>query len=616
LRAIVSVILLAGMRRGTIQSWLSWLVIACILPAVATTGLVVWQSYARERATIERDTILTARAITQAVDRELAKSIAAAQALATSSSLDVADLDDFYRQAEEVLETLPADNIVLSDASGQQLLNTFRPFGSPLPLHGDLNQVRRVFETGQPAISDLFQGAVLMGPVIAIDVPVSRNGHVIYDLGVGIVPDRLAEILRSQNLPSDWVTAILDSSGTVAARTHAPEEFVGQKAAPALIRRMAEVPEGAINASTLESIPVISSFSRSAISGWSVVIGIPRADLMANLQQTLWLTGAAAALVLLVGGVIARLISRRIGRSIHALTGPALALGAGQSVSAPRTAVVEVNQVAQALVNAAHERARLLHKQEEMAAELRRAQQLEALGHLTGTVAHDFGNLLMPIVGNLELLAKSPADPRTPFRVSSAQAAAERATKLIHSLLAFAHQQPLVVENIDGNLVIHGIAQLLREALGEVGTLSLDLEPGLWPVQADKTQLEMAILNLVVNARDAITTVGEVHVSTANVTLRGEAAGLTGQYVRIAVTDTGAGMPPEVLARAFEPLFTTKPAGKGTGLGLASLYGFAKQCGGAAMIDSAVGRGTTVTVYLPRAQCATDDATVRAAVNS
>jgi signal transduction histidine kinase len=239
---------------------------------------------------------------------------------------------------------------------------------------------------------------------------------------------------------------------------------------------------------------------------------------------------------------------------------------------------------------------------EEMEDRLRHAQKLEALGQMTGSVAHDFGNLLMPILANLQLLRGKLDDARAPARINDALAAAELGAKLVRSLLAFSRQQPLEFTSVDANAVIAGMAALLQHALTPRHRLALELAPRLWPTYADATQLQLAVLNLVINARDAMGEAGAVRISTENRTLAGEQNGLVGEFVAISVADTGAGMTPDILARAFEPFFTTKEKGTGTGLGLASVYGFTRQCGGSATIESAPGKGTTVTIYLPRMQ--------------
>jgi signal transduction histidine kinase len=241
-------------------------------------------------------------------------------------------------------------------------------------------------------------------------------------------------------------------------------------------------------------------------------------------------------------------------------------------------------------------------KREEIEARLRQWQKLEAVGQITASVAHDFANLLTPILGNLHLLNKQPDHHRSQSRIAGALAAAERGEKLVNSLLAFARQQPLTMEIIDVNAIADQMKDLLSEALGSVATLTFDLAPDVWPVKSDESGLELAVLNLVINSRDSITANGVVRLSTSNTALHGEHDGLAGDFVKIVVCDTGSGMSPEVRARAFEPLFTTKEPGKGTGLGLASIYGFSKRCGGTVIIDSEMGKGTTVTIYLPRAE--------------
>jgi len=239
-------------------------------------------------------------------------------------------------------------------------------------------------------------------------------------------------------------------------------------------------------------------------------------------------------------------------------------------------------------------------KSADLEARLRQLQKLEALGELTSGVAHDFGNLLTPIIGNLQLLKRGPDHPQSLSRISDALTAAERGQELVNSLLAFARRQPLALTALDVNSTITDMKGLLAHSLGSKGQLVLTLLPALWPVEADVARLEMAVLNLVVNARDALGSDGVVTIETKNVKLNGEPDGLAGDFVALVVADNGSGMTPDVLAHMFEPFFTTKEAGRGTGLGLATIYGFAKQCGGTVTVKSAIGLGTSVTIYLPR----------------
>jgi signal transduction histidine kinase len=244
-------------------------------------------------------------------------------------------------------------------------------------------------------------------------------------------------------------------------------------------------------------------------------------------------------------------------------------------------------------------------ERERAEAALRQAQRIEAVGQLTGGVAHDFNNLLTVLLGNIDLIeASGGRDPRTADRLVAMRGAAERGARLTAQLLAFARQQPLVPRQVDLNAVVTGMEGLMQSALGRYIRIANRLDPDLWPALVDPTQIELVILNLAINARDAMPGGGELLIETANVRLpppqRAEAPP-EGDYVTIRVSDTGVGMTQEVLAKAFEPFFTTKEVGSGSGLGLSQVFGTARQSGGDVSIESRPGKGTTVTLFLPRA---------------
>ncbi|ATY31121.1 hybrid sensor histidine kinase/response regulator [Sphingomonas psychrotolerans] len=238
---------------------------------------------------------------------------------------------------------------------------------------------------------------------------------------------------------------------------------------------------------------------------------------------------------------------------------------------------------------------------------LRQAQKMEAVGQLTGGIAHDFNNMLAVVIGSLDLLGRriGAGDPRAKRYVDAATDGARRAATLTQRLLAFSRQQPLKPETVDANKLVAGMSDLLRHSLGGDVRLETVLAGGLWRTHADPNQLENVILNLAINGRDAMPGGGRLTIETANCHLDARYTsthlGLqAGHYVLIAVTDTGAGMPPNIIAKAFDPFFTTKEVGKGTGLGLSQVYGFVKQSGGHVKIYSEPGEGTTIKVYLPR----------------
>src|SRR5437868_3182448 len=241
-------------------------------------------------------------------------------------------------------------------------------------------------------------------------------------------------------------------------------------------------------------------------------------------------------------------------------------------------------------------------------AQLRQVQKMEAVGQLTGGIAHDFNNMLAVVVGGIDLALRRLNGPRREImmHLNNAMEGATRAAALTRRLLSFARSEPLLPERVDGKELIGGMSDLLDRTLGERIRVEIDLAPETWPIYVDTHQLENAIVNLAVNARDAMDGQGMMRIATRNVKLAANEVGdiRAGDYVRISVTDTGCGMAPEVRERAFEPFFTTKPVGKGTGLGLSQIFGFAHQSEGEVGIDSEVGRGTTVSIYLPRTKAA------------
>ena len=230
---------------------------------------------------------------------------------------------------------------------------------------------------------------------------------------------------------------------------------------------------------------------------------------------------------------------------------------------------------------------------------LRQAQRMEAIGQLTGGIAHDFNNLLMVILGGLTMFERSVEPERRKLLVDGIRQAAQRGAALTRQLLAFSRRQPLQAQPVDLVRQLGGMRELLDRSLGDAMQVELQFAADLWPVHVDPGELELVVLNLVVNARDAMPTGGTIKIQAENRASVGEGE-LSGDYVRVSVIDTGMGMTPDVKDHAFEPFFTTKDVGKGSGLGLAQVYGFAKQSGGSVQIHTAVGQGTSVMLMLPR----------------
>jgi PAS domain S-box-containing protein len=246
---------------------------------------------------------------------------------------------------------------------------------------------------------------------------------------------------------------------------------------------------------------------------------------------------------------------------------------------------------------------------EKIQRQLAESQKLDALGQLTGGVAHDFNNLLMIITGNIHILKRLAGHDAKGLRaVQAIEKASQHGASLTRQLLTFARRQSVSPQTVDLSERIHSLREVLDTGLGGLVQVLIHVDPGVWPVTVDPGEFEAALVNLVVNARDAMPGGGTVTIRARNSHLDDEAR--TGDFVAIQVEDAGAGIPPDVVAKVFDPFFTTKPVGKGTGLGLSQVHGFAHQAGGTVTVESELGKGTTLTIYLPRSMSETASASV------
>ena len=289
------------------------LAVAIVPAALIGVGLVGYDYYEREREQVVRNTTATAHVLATAVDGELASARAALFALASSPALAHDDLAAFDAQARVALKDQSFGNIVLIDAGSRQRVNTLRPFGAELP--ADANPfLRRILVDAKPVVTDLFEGPVAGRPLVAVGVPVLREGAVRYSLNAGIFPERLADVLRRSHLPATWIAVVADSSGTIVARTHDPERFVGHKVAPGLLARIGVHAEGAIDTTTLEGTGVISVFSRAPESGWTVAIGIPSTEPQRHAWLSVIRMSIAAFIMLAIALLIAFFMAGRLRR--------------------------------------------------------------------------------------------------------------------------------------------------------------------------------------------------------------------------------------------------------------------------------------------------------------
>jgi signal transduction histidine kinase/CheY-like chemotaxis protein len=614
---------------------------AMALPILAFVATLLWRFAATERARLEAEALDAARGVAVAVDRELTGLAATLNLLTLSVPLRAGDLVAFHRHAGDIQERLGV-TAVLRDGAGRRLVDARLPFGAPqlqTTLPPPTPEPQR---GGRATVSGVFIGAPAGQALFAMEVqiePIPGHDTLFLSLSLSLPVTRIRAVLATERMPADWTVAVVDEAGIILARSSRHEEFVGQPATRDL-RENTTGREGSWRGTTATGEPVLATYARSEIAGWRIAVGLPEQALTEPLRRSLLLLVAVGVLLAALSLLLALLFGRRIAAPLQALAEQAAALGRGDAVRRPPTGIAEVAQIGAALVTAslalrtreeelrrlnealelrvlertadlAETNARLIAAatgRERAEAQLRQAQKMEVVGRLTGGVAHDFNNLLTVVIGNLTLALRrlgNADDDRVRRGIEGAMEGAHRAAALTQRLLAFSRQQPLAPEAVDVNRLVGGMSDLLRRTLGEDVAVETLLAAGLWWAHADPNQLESSLLNLAVNARDAMPGGGRLTIETANADLDGADDEAredvpAGEYVAIRVADTGTGMPPEVVGRAFEPFFTTKPVGKGTGLGLSQVYGFAKQSGGHAAICSAPGEGTAVTLYLPR----------------
>ncbi len=595
-----------------------------VAPLLALGLALQYVDYRRDKQVASERTLDMARGLALQVSRELEADVRALEVLAKTGRLRRGEMDAFRDLAEAALtDHLAGANILVLDENGQQLMNTALPRGTPLPPRQLRDNTREVFATGQPRVSDVYFGSVVRRPMIAVEVPVKDEaGKVMYSLVLDPKPDTFLEIIRQQ-VARQAIVALVDRGGTIIARWPDSSKFAGTKAVPALLERLGREGEGVFESKSLDGVPLLKALTSVEPFGWTVGIGTPNSEYMTPIWRSVGVFVAATVLVLLIGLVLARLVSRQITEPMAALA--AYAESARHAGPVPRpTGLRETDELAAAIGHyvVAQDKAErelvalnstleqrigaAVTERDKAQARLADAQKMEAVGQLTGGIAHDFNNLLTAIIGSLDLMHKDPAQsPRLQTLTEIAQQAAQRGALLVSQLLAFGRRQSLQPQSLRIDEAVEATRLLIARAAGEEIRLETRIATDLWPCYADKVQLDSAILNLAFNAQDAMPRGGTLTIVAANEHLEASEAHardiMAGDYVRIAVSDTGSGMAPETMARAFEPFFTTKGAGKSSGLGLSQVYGFAKQSGGTAIIDSRPGSGTTVSMLLPRA---------------
>jgi signal transduction histidine kinase/ActR/RegA family two-component response regulator len=611
------------------------IVVTAAIPTLIFSGILLYQHAANERGRAESELEESARGLARAVDAEIAGVRSVLLALASSTRLAEGDLAGFERQLRAV-RARTGRHFELVDLSGQVVTSTQMPPGSP-PLRIDPGEWQTAAEGGRPYVTQAQEaGGGLSARVV---VPIVRDDAVPWTLQAIVLPSDFSRILRQPGVPSDWIVSVVDQNGTHFIRSHSNDRFAGRPLVPKLVDHLKRHSTGTLPTTSLEGISLISTVAYAPSSQWAVAVGLPEATLQAPLVRQLRDLAILGAVLLATAFILAFLTARYLDTSIQELRRAARRVGAGAVVDPPPTRVREVQHLADVLSQVSHKlhdrsarlaelnatleeqvaartaqltesHAKLLaemKRREETEVQLRQIQKLEAIGQLTGGIAHDFNNMLAVAMSSLRLIARrlERGDTQVQELIDGGLQSVDRAATLTRRLLAFARQQSLSPEVVNVNRLLADMEDMLRRTLREDIFIETRLAGGVWRTYADVSGLENAIINLAANARDAMAEGGKLTIETANIRLdeayAAEHADVSpGEYVMVAVTDSGSGMTPQIVDRAFDPFFTTKPPGEGTGLGLSQVFGFLKQSGGHVSIYSEVDSGTTIKLYLPR----------------
>ncbi|KQQ86592.1 response regulator [Massilia sp. Leaf139] len=591
------------------------LVLSILVPAFIAAALAVAYVYRDAQAAQNRGMAETARAMALLVDSELQKREEVLRALAASPALAEDRLPSFYRHAASVVS--PRDSaIILFTPDWRQLLNTRRPFGTSLPTRTAANipALMKVYGSDRALVSDMFTGQVAKRQDFAIQVPVKFDGNLRYLLTMAVSVSSLHGLLLRQHLPEGWLATVVDRNGVVVARTRSPERFVGKPMSKSTHERIAKVAETMIESRTLDGVDSRVFVSTVPDVGWKVLLSIPASELDEAPLRASALLGGLMTVLLLIGLVAARRFANRAIVPIEALATSAKALGQGAEVRYAPAGWAELDNVARHLADAS---TRIRQGQTEMEARVAAAiaateraqsallknQKLEALGRLTGGIAHEYNNLLQTLTTALQLAAFSTREEKIKSLIQTCQRTVARATTLTGQLGSFGRLQEARRTTVDVCEQLRSAVQLMKGSLRGDVAVEVHCDEGVWPVTVEPLQFDVALLNLAMNARDAMPGGGLLRLEARNVEIDGTDGHLArGDYVLVSMVDSGSGMTPEIMARALDPFFTTKPPGQGTGLGLPQAYAFATQAGGTLVLDSIPGIGTRVDLYLARAQ--------------
>ena len=594
----------------SIRQRLLLLVFSALLPAFLAAGWVVALAYQNEKELLEKSLRDTTRALSWVVGQDLTRRADLLRVLADSPLLDGGAALSAPDQAEFSLlarrAVAPMAGWVEVHSPTGLLLST-----QTLPARASVNSPKLDAPPleDSPTIHSLHDAGEGTGLLAKVVHPVRRGGQTLLNLKLAILPREMQALIDQQELPPQAIATILDDRGRLVARHPDAARFVGAKASPDLLEMLSRQTEGAFESVSLDGVPTVGYFASSP-QGWTYLTALPRARYDSVVPAALLplLLGAALLLGLALGGAL--WVARSISDPVLSLKQLASRMRAGKITEDQPSGIAEIDQVGAALHATATElhsaRTTLERQVEDAVARTRIAEQrisqslrVEALGRLTGGVAHDFNNLLGIISNSAYLIQREDTAGALEAPLSATLRAVDLGSQLTQNLMRFAGRQRVRALPLEVCPYLDEAQAMIRLVLGRRIELSVACPPGLARITVDASELELALINLALNARDALPKGGKVHIESRMADPVETADLAPGQYVRLSVRDNGAGVDPGTLSHIFEPFYTTKPAGKGIGLGLSQVYGFCQQAGGSATIASRPGEGATVSMLLP-----------------
>lgn len=520
----------------SVKGRLTVLVLACLVPAVAMVLALIFYYHQQDVIQSRVDTVSKAAGISSELDSRMASVVSSLETLASSELLAKDDFEGFHRRAQDVMRSQRLKNITLYDHEGRQLLNTFVPYGTPLPKMSQA-QVQALTRASKQGFVDLFNGPVVGQPVVAAVVPVPVSNGATLGLSATLTPANLRELLISDERPSNWITAIVDTQGVLMARNISPEQFVGQKVRAALFARMREVQQATVDSVTLDGVPVVTAFHRSALTGWTVAIGVPKRELTARLQSSLVLLLAGTVMLVLGSLALANFYGKRITQTITALTTQAAALGRGEVIRSVPLDFREAEQLTKAFQDSAEQLA---------VAKSALVQRNLDLQQFAFVASHDLRVPLKTVNGFLSLLKlrySAALDPKAVELIDRTTQAVTAMDQLTLDLLTYARLDSgaHVFAPVDCAEVVDHTLVFLEASIRQTGAI---IATGPLPtVQGDRSQLIQLFQNLISNALNYCT------ASPPRVGI--QASRGVGEWI-FSIADNGIGIDAQHHQRIFE----------------------------------------------------------------